>query len=80
MNKFAQLVKGVDRFGHKIGVNYRGSGQYKTYVGVIATVLNLIVIVDFSVTKIFNMYTRQSQNTFSQKTYIDMFKSPELYL
>ena len=53
-------MKGVDRFGHNVGVNYRGSGHFKTFAGVIATVLNLIVIVDFSVTKIVSMYTRQS--------------------
>ena len=73
-------MKGVDRFGHNVGVNYRGSGHFKTFAGAIATVLNLIVIVDFSVKKIVSMYTRQSQSTFSQKTYIDMFESPSLNL
>ena len=58
MKKFIQLVKGVDRFGHKIGVNYRGSGHFKTFAGVIATVLNLIVILDFCVKKFVFMYTR----------------------
>ena len=58
MSKFVKLIRGVDRFGHDVGVNYRGEVRFKTLVGVVATILNYFVIVNFASTKFLNMYTR----------------------
>ena len=77
MKKFLQLVRGIDKFGHAVGVNYRGSGHFKTLFGVVATLLNVIFILQFSTTKLTNMYTRQSKQISSLKTYVDLQESEE---
>ena len=55
MSKFIKLIRGLDRFGYDIGVNYRGDGSFKTLVGVVATILNYFVIINFASTKFINM-------------------------
>ena len=77
MKKFLQLVRGVDKFGHAVNVNYRGSGHFKTLFGVVATLLNVVFILNFSTTKLINMYTRQSKQITSLKTYVDLQESEE---
>ena len=58
MKKFIKLIHGIDRFGYEVGVNYRGDGNFKTLVGVVATIVNFCVIINFSITKLIDMQTR----------------------
>ena len=58
--KFSEQVTKFDRFGESISVNYRGKDKFKTFGGFFATLCNFIVILNFSITKISFMITRES--------------------
>ena len=47
-----QFLVGRDIFGHVIGVNYRGSGTYKTRLGAFCTFSTLILTFFYFVTLI----------------------------
>ena len=70
MNRILNLIRSFDKFGHPIGVNYKGGGKYNTLFGVAATIINFCVIVYFATNRIIDMILRDSQKTFSQKTLI----------
>ena len=38
MSKLATMFRGLDMYGHAIGVTYRGSGTYKTNLGALFTI------------------------------------------
>ena len=78
--KLLERVKKFDRFGESISVNYRGHDKFKTFAGLLATIFNFMVIVNFSVTKLLLMVTRESQGTSDMKTFIDLEESPEVVL
>ena len=80
MNRILNLIRSFDKFGYPIGVNYKGEHKYNTLIGVAATILNFCVIVYFSTNKIIDMILRDSQKTFTQKTYMDWLEYPVLNL
>ena len=38
------FLVGTDVFGHPVGVNYRGSGSFKTKVGALCSLAALVVV------------------------------------
>ena len=60
MNRILNLIRSFDKFGHPIGVNYKGGSKYNTLFGVAATILNFCVIVNFATNKIIDMILRDS--------------------
>ena len=41
---FEEYLVGKDIYGHPVGVNYRGSGSYKTKRGALCTLATLILV------------------------------------
>ena len=63
MKNFIEKLKSIDKFGLPISVNYQGKDKFKTLLGVAATLLNVFIIVNFSINKTIGMVTRDSQST-----------------
>ena len=72
MKNFIGKLKSIDKFGLPIGVNYQGKDKFKTLLGVAATLLSVLIIVNFSIYKTIEMVTRDSQSTSDKKTYINL--------
>ena len=41
-------LKSVDSYGERIGVNYRGSESYQTYIGAILTIIATIFVLIYA--------------------------------
>ena len=60
MNRILNLFRSFDKFGHPIGVNYKGRTEFNTLFGVTATMVNFFVIVYFATNRIIDMLLRDS--------------------
>ena len=80
MKKVVSLFKGIDIFGHQVGVNYRGEGTFNTATGSLVTLITALIVLSYASLKMIDIYTRDSQNELSNKIKINPEESGDIFL
>ena len=77
--KFGEFFRGLDIFGHPIGVHYRGSDKYQTHLGACCTILAYVIMAFncYTMTVEFWDHSRQEQTT--EVLVSDIYDSPSYY-
>ena len=61
-------------------MNYRGKDTYKTIFGLIATLISVYFVTEFALNQIIDCVTRDSKQTSSQKTFVNLQDSGRVSL
>ena len=65
MKKFVNFLKGFDKYGHGVGVNYKGNAKFKTLLGVFITLLNLLIAAEYIFVTLYGTYRNTASTTSS---------------
>ena len=71
MKKLASLFKGIDIYGHPIGVNYKGDGTFNTVMGSFITLITAFIVLSYASLKMMDIHSRDSQNELTHKIKIN---------
>ena len=72
--------KSLDKYGHSVGVHYRGDGSYRTSLGSFATLITVALVLLYTTIKVIEMVERTSQNERTSTLKIDLNESGQVSL
>ena len=75
MSSFVDILVNQDIYGHQIGINYKGSGAYKTKLGAFFTLATYVLIVINLVTLMQDFVSNERQDEKNTEVYLDRFSA-----
>ena len=71
MSSFGSFIRGLDRYGQPVTVNYQGEDTYKTKTGGILTILVYALVATYTVLKANQLVLRDNPNVTSTTEFVN---------
>ena len=79
MRKLAEKFRGLDIYGHRVTLHYKGEDSYKTYFGALCTIISSIIILFYFLTIVKATIEGTNKNHLTTDVFLDRIDIDPLY-